>query len=52
MAITVKFVHSSSVRDEEIWVQFVSGSVAGTGNSNARVATCSTARTSMTNPAL
>jgi hypothetical protein len=37
MAVTVKFVNCSSVKDEEIWIQFVSGSVAGTGNSGAIV---------------
>lgn len=35
MAVTVKFVNSSSFKDDEVWIQFVSGSVAGTGNSGA-----------------
>ena len=33
MAVTVKFVNGSSFKDDEVWIQFVSGSVAGTGNS-------------------
>lgn len=35
MAVTIKFVNSSSFKDEEVWIQFVSGTVAGTGNSGA-----------------